>query len=78
MRAMCAIIRDVVVLPLVPVTATTGTFGVIVCGLAPGSAVRTCSAAALTCSSTSPRGSASSTSATARPITWARSRCAHG
>ena len=26
-RAMCAIIREVVVLPLVPVTATTGTFG---------------------------------------------------
>ena len=29
-RAMCAIIREVVVLPLVPVTATTGTRGVIV------------------------------------------------
>ena len=31
-RAMWAIIRLVVVLPLVPVTATTGIRGVIVCG----------------------------------------------
>ncbi len=35
-RAMCAIIREVVVLPLVPVTATTGIRGVIVRGPAPG------------------------------------------
>ncbi len=34
-RAMCAIIRDVVVLPLVPVTATTGTVGRSVVGPGP-------------------------------------------
>jgi hypothetical protein len=34
-RPMWAIIRLVVVLPLVPVTATTGMVGVIVCGSAP-------------------------------------------
>ena len=34
-RAMCAIIRLVVVLPLVPVTATTGIFGVMVVGRVP-------------------------------------------
>ena len=55
-RAMCAIIRDVVVLPLVPVTATTGIFGVIVCGAAPGSAAATRAAAAPTTVSTSPAG----------------------
>ena len=36
-RAMCAIIREVVVLPLVPVTATTGTLGRIVVGPGPRS-----------------------------------------
>ena len=71
-RAMWAIIRDVVVLPLVPVTATTGTRGVIVVGAGPGSAAATRAAAALTTASTSPPGTASSTSATAVPITWAR------
>ena len=38
---MCATIREVVVLPLVPVTATTGTRGSSVVGPAPGSASRT-------------------------------------
>jgi hypothetical protein len=77
-RAMCAIIRDVVVLPLVPVTATTGILGVMVCGAAPGSAAATRAAAAPTTASTSPPGTASSTSATAVPITCARVRCRHG
>ena len=52
-RAMWATIRDVVVLPLVPVTATTGIRGVIVVGRAPGSAAATSAAAALTAASTS-------------------------
>ena len=55
-RAMWAIIREVVVLPLVPVTATTGTRGVIVCGAAPGSAAATRSAAAPTAASMSAPG----------------------
>ena len=38
---MCATIREVVVLPLVPVTATTGTRGRSVVGPGPGSAART-------------------------------------
>ena len=50
----------------------------IVCGAAPASGAATRSAAALTASSTSPPGSASRTAATARPISWARSRCRHG
>ena len=77
-RAMCAIIRDVVVLPFVPVTATTGTRGVIVVGAAPGSDAATRAAASPTMASTSPPGTASSTSATAVPITCARLRCRHG
>ncbi len=75
---MWAIIREVVVLPLVPVTATTGTRGVIVVGAAPGSAAATRAAASLTTVSTSPPGTASSTSATAVAITCARVRCRHG
>ena len=75
---MCATIRDVVVLPLVPVTATTGIFGVIVVGSGPGSAPATRSAAALTAASMSAPGTASSTSPTARPISSARVRCFHG
>ena len=64
---MWAIIRLVVVLPLVPVTATTGIRGVIVVGRGPARRRATRAAAALTASSTSPAGSASSTSATALP-----------
>ena len=81
---MWAIIREVVVLPLVPVTATTGTFGVSVRGGSPGSLAATCSAAWPTASSISadvldtPSCTASSASATDRPITWARVRCRHG
>ena len=52
--AMWAIIRDVVVLPLVPVTATTGTRGAIVVGAAPGSLAATVGARA---AATSPRRS---------------------
>ncbi len=44
-RAMWAIIRLVVVLPLVPVTATTGILGTIVCGASPSSEATTRSAA---------------------------------
>ncbi len=75
---MCAIIRLVVVLPLVPVTATTGIFGVIVCGAAPFGDSATRTAASLTTESTSVLGRWSITSATARPIAWARSRLRHG
>ena len=75
---MWATIRDVVVFPLVPVTATTGTCGVIVVGAGPSSLAATCSAAALTAVSRSAPGTASSTAATARPISWARVRCCHG
>ena len=77
-RPMWAIIRLVVVLPLVPVTATTGICGVIVWGASPSSPAVTRSAAWPTASSTSSPGTASSTSATARPIARARSRCRHG
>ena len=70
--------RDVVVLPLVPVTATTGTFGVSVCGAFPSSAAATFAAASPTAVSMSVPSGTSRTSATARPITWARSRCRHG
>jgi hypothetical protein len=38
---MCAIIREVVVFPLVPVTATTGTRGRIVVGAGPRSTAET-------------------------------------
>ena len=75
---MCATIREVVVLPLVPVTATTGTRGRSVVGPGPGSEARTDSAAWLTSSSRSGLSSASSTSATARPSAWARVRLRHG
>ena len=78
-RAMWAIIRLVVVLPLVPVTATTGTRGVIVCGPVPRSR---CADPRRRLARRRRRrrtpGTASSTSATARPITCARSRCRHG
>ena len=77
-RAMWAIIRLVVVFPLVPVTAMTGTLGVIVVGRAPGAAEATCSAASLTAPSTSGVGRASSAWATARPRASARPRCRHG
>ena len=77
-RAMWAIIRLVVVLPLVPVTATTGIFGVMVVGRSPLSAARTSSAAALTADSTSGVGSASSACATASPSARARPRLRHG
>ena len=77
-RAMWAIIREVVVLPLVPVTATTGTRGRNVVGAGPGSASRTAAAAWLTRSSRSGLGSASSTSATAWPSASARCRARHG
>ena len=77
-RAMWAIIRLVVVLPLVPVTATTGISGVIVWGTGPSGEAATRSAARLTASSTSAPGTASRTAATARPISSARSRCRHG
>ena len=53
MRAMWATIRLVVVLPFVPVTATTGMAGVMVVGRLPGSAAATSLAAALTAASTS-------------------------
>ena len=77
--AMCAIIREVVVLPLVPVTATTGTRGVIVVGAGPARTRRTRAAASLTtASSRRAPGSASSTSATAAPSACARSRWRHG
>ena len=84
-RPMCATIREVVVLPLVPVTATTGTRGSRVVGPSPGSLEATVCGrdrdggrepVGLTPSS--PGTSASSTEATARPIARARSRCAHG
>ena len=75
---MWAIIRLVVVLPLVPVTATTGIRGVIVVGPSPFGASATRLAARPTASSTSAAGSSSSTAATARPISWARSRCRQG
>ena len=77
-RAMCATIREVVVLPLVPVIATTGTFGFSVVGPGPGSDSRTFRAASSTRPSRSAVGSASSTSATARPSACARSRLRHG
>src|SRR6478672_5322956 len=77
-RATWAIIRLVVVLPLVPVTATTGILGVIVVGRVPRSAVRTSSAAALTADSTSGVGSASRALATALPSAVARPRLRHG
>ena len=75
---MWAIIRDVVVLPLVPVTAMTGIFGVMVLGAAPGSDPATFNAAAPTAPSMSALGKESSTSATARPMAWPRSRRRHG
>ena len=54
---MWAIIRLVVVLPLVPVTATTGIVGTIVCGPSPCGEATTRSAAWLTASSTTSPGS---------------------
>ena len=77
-RPMWAIMRAVVVFPLVPVTAMTGTFGLIVVGWSPRSAVRTTAAASLTRWSTSSLGSASSTAATASPKARARARFRHG
>ena len=77
-RAMCATIREVVVLPLVPVTATTGTLGRSVVGAGPFSASRTVAAACDTSPSRSGPGSSSSTHATARPSSWARVRWRHG
>ncbi len=85
-RAMWAIIREVVVLPLVPVTATIGMRGRIVVGAGPRSLARTIAAASTTISSrsvllspTAPTAATpSSTSATARPSAWARVRLRHG
>ncbi len=77
-RATWAIIRLVVVFPLVPVTAMTGILGTIVVGAAPSGLSATRLAARPTASSTSAAGSSSSTSATARPISCARARCRHG
>ncbi len=83
-RAMCATIRDVVVLPFVPVTATTGTRGRSVVGPGPSSASRTASAAPETSFSTAsgvaPSGlpSPSRTDATACPSSCARLRLRHG
>ena len=77
-RATCAIIRLVVVLPLVPVTANTGMAGVMVPGRSPRGAAATSAAAALTASSTSGVGRASSAWATASPSARARSRLRHG
>ena len=75
---MCATIREVVVFPLVPVTATIGTRGRSVVGPGPRSEARTDSAACPTSSSRSGLGSASSTSATAWPSVWARVRLRQG
>ena len=58
---MWPIIRDVVVLPLVPVTAMTGTAGRTVVGRGPSSTRRTSAARSLTSASMSSVGSASST-----------------
>ena len=77
-RAMCAIIREVVVLPLVPVTATTGTFGRIVVGPGPRSVVTTCRAASSTSVATSVRPRPSMTEATASPSARARLRSRQG
>ena len=62
---MWPIIRDVVVLPFVPVTAMTGIRGFSVVGLSPSSAPRTSAATSLTSASMSLLGSSSSTRATA-------------
>ena len=77
-RAMWAIIREVVVLPLVPVTATTGTRGLIVVGLLPGSTAAARAAASPTTPSMSLLGSASRTSATASPSATPEPRCRQG
>jgi hypothetical protein len=73
-RPMCAISRVVVVLPFVPVTATTGTRGRASVGVRPAGAARTRAAAATTDSSTRAPGDArsSSTAATASPRAVAR------
>ena len=76
---MCATIREVVVLPLVPVTATIGTRGRRVVGPGPRSEARTDSAAWPTSSLEVGAGRAqSSTSATAWPSAWARVRLRQG
>ena len=75
---MCAIIREVVVLPLVPVTATTGTRGLIVVGAGPRSTDCTFRAAASTSVATSTVPRPSITDATASPSARARLRSRHG
>ena len=75
---MCAIIREVVVLPLVPVTATTGTRGRIVVGAGPRSTADTCRAAVSTSVVTSTVPSPSITETTASPSARARLRSRHG
>ncbi len=85
---MCAIIREVVVLPLVPVTATTGTRGRIVVGPGPGSVPDTVAAASATSEArvadalSPPVGSmvsrVSRTTATDSPSARARLRSRHG
>ncbi len=77
-RPMCAIIRDVVVLPFVPVTATTGTFGRSVGGGLPGGSSRTRSPTEWISSLRSSAPNASSTSTIAAPSARARPSCAHG
>ena len=77
-RPIRATIRDVVVLPLVPVTATRGTRGRRVVGTSPGSAARTDSTASASTVVTSGAGTASSTAATASPSASARPRRRHG
>ena len=75
---MCAIIREVVVLPLVPVTATTGTRGLIVVGDGPRSTEETRRAASSTRVATSAVPRPSITEATASPRARARLRSRHG
>ena len=75
---MCAIIREVVVLPLVPVTATTGTRGRMVVGPGPRSTVGTRRAASSTSVPTSVVPRPSITEATASPSARARLRSRHG
>ena len=77
-RPIRATIREVVVLPLVPVTATNGTCGFRVAGAGPGSAPRTDSTAAASTAAGSSAGSASSTAETAWPSASARPRRRHG
>ena len=75
---MWAIIRLVVVLPFVPVTAITGTRSVNVAGRSPSGAADTRAAARATASSGEVSGRASRTPATSRARASARVRCRQG